>query len=324
MKTSLSACNLFYSAPSAWRLVTKAILIALTALLVPAFLSEESSGTTVRFSTVLGDFDVDLFDQEAPNTVANFLNYVARGDYDDSIVHRSVPDFVIQGGGFTVGPHATFPATFPGEVPEDPPVANEFSISNTRGTLAMARFADPDSATSQWFINLADNSANLDNQNEGFTVFGEVDDMTVVDAIAALEVFDLRGFHFAFENVPMIDDELELRNLVIVESITVVPKPTNPSDLTGDNFVDFDDLTILLAHWDQEVSAGQGNLVDPLTTAINFQDLTFLLADWTGPGPVGSPEAASGEAAVPEPSGLALALVASLGVCCWRRRRRAF
>ncbi|MCH8921579.1 MAG: hypothetical protein IIA67_00345, partial [Planctomycetes bacterium] len=69
--------------------------------------------------------------------------------------------------------------------------------------------------------------------------------------------------------------------------------PGPPADLTGDGFVDFQDLTILLAHWDQMVSAGQGNLVDPLSTPINFQDLTFLLAAWTGPGGAASPQAAA-------------------------------
>ena len=95
-----------------------------------------------------------------------------------------------------------------------------------------------------------------------------------------------------------------------------------PSDLTGDGFVDFDDLTILLAFWDEDVGAGQGNLIDPLTTRINFQDLTFLLADWTGPGPAGSPEAALGEEAVPEPSSLFLLAIATLGLSIYRRRRR--
>ena len=107
-------------------------------------------------------------------------------------------------------------------------------------------------------------------------------------------------------------------------SITSTMHPSPLSDLTGDGFIDFDDLTILLAHWDQEVSASQGNLIDPLGTRINFQDLTFLLADWTGPGPVGAPEAALGEEAVPEPSTLTLALLAPLGLSFgWRRRRRS-
>ena len=93
------------------------------------------------------------------------------------------------------------------------------------------------------------------------------------------------------------------------------------SDLTRNGFVDFEDLTVLLANWNQEVTAAEGNLVDADTTPVNFEDLTVLLADWTGPGPAGSPEAALGEA-VPEPSSLLLALLATLGLSFYRRRRR--
>jgi len=97
-----------------------------------------------------------------------------------------------------------------------------------------------------------------------------------------------------------------------------------PSDLNSNGFVDFEDLTILLANWNKDVTADDGNLVEPLTTVVNFADLTVLLADWTGPGPAGSPEAALGEA-VPEPSSLLLAVLATLGLSFgWRRRRRAF
>ena len=67
------------------------------------------------------------------------------------------------------------------------------------------------------------------------------------------------------------------------------------SDLTGNGFVDFEDLTVLLANWNQHVPPDEGNLVDPFRTPVNFEDLTVLLADWTGPGPAGSPEAAFGE-----------------------------
>ncbi len=96
------------------------------------------------------------------------------------------------------------------------------------------------------------------------------------------------------------------------------------SDLTSDGFVDFEDLTILLANWNQD-GPTPGNLVNADTTPVNFEDLSALLADWTGPGPAGSPEAALGTEAVPEPSSLLLALCATLGLGFYRgRRRRSF
>ncbi|MCH8048083.1 MAG: PEP-CTERM sorting domain-containing protein [Planctomycetes bacterium] len=94
------------------------------------------------------------------------------------------------------------------------------------------------------------------------------------------------------------------------------------SDLNGNGFVDFEDLTILLANWNKDVAADGGNLVEPQTTVVNFADLTVLLADWTGPGPAGSPEAALDAQAVPEPSTLVLAMFGLLGLAGLRRRRR--
>lgn len=154
-----------------------------------------AANTIVRMETNVGPFNIELYDTEAPLTVANFLNYVNRGDYSNSVIHRSavtgfppVP-FIIQGGGYA---HVNvFGLEFFFDFPNDPPVQNEFSPSrsNVRGTIAMAKLdGDPDSATSEWFINLGDNSANLDNQNGGFTVFGHVIDpgMGVVDTIAGL------------------------------------------------------------------------------------------------------------------------------------------
>lgn len=135
----------------------------------------------VRLTTSLGDIVMELVD-DAPITTDNFLQYVEDDFYDGTIFHRVVVDFIIQGGGF-----------LPGMVPQTGqrgPIQNEFSPtrSNVRGTVAMAKLGnDPDSATSEFFVNLADNSANLDNQNGGFTVFATVvEGMDVVDAIAAV------------------------------------------------------------------------------------------------------------------------------------------
>ncbi len=108
----------------------------------------------------------------------------------------------------------------------------------------------------------------------------------------------------------------------IYRAVRIGTEPSSASDLTRNGFVDFEDLTILLAAWNQHVPPEEGNLVDPFRTPVNFDDLTVLLADWTGPGPAGSPEAAMGDTAVPEPSSLLLTLLAALGLSFYRRRRR--
>lgn len=146
-----------------------------------------AAAKTVRIATALGYVHIALLDDVTPLTVANFLGYVHDGDYDGTFLHRSIPGFILQGGGWGFANGRAF------HIPADPPVANEFARSNLRGTVAMAKLpGDPDSATSEWFVNLADNSANLDAQNGGFTVFGEVvcDGMDVVDALAGLRVLN--------------------------------------------------------------------------------------------------------------------------------------
>ncbi len=137
----------------------------------------------VRLTTSMGDMLFELVD-DAPITTENFIQYVEGGFYDGTIFHRVVIDFVVQGGGQLPD----------GSTPEGlrDPIQNEFSPdrSNVRGTVAMAKVGgDPDSATSQFFVNLADNSENLDNQNGGFTVFAYViEGMDVADAISLVEV----------------------------------------------------------------------------------------------------------------------------------------
>lgn len=184
-----------------------------------------AQATTVRLETPLGAIDVALYDSAAPQTVANFLAYVNSGAYRNSFVHRSVPGFVIQGGGF-VWEDATGSVL---TVTARPAVVNEFSASrsNRRGTVAMAKLGgNPNSATSQWFFNLADNSANLDNQNGGFTVFGEVSagSMAVVDAIAALPRTNAGAPFDALPVVGAIASGTILKpNLVIVSKAVAVP-----------------------------------------------------------------------------------------------------
>lgn len=147
------------------------------------FSSLAQAGTVVRISTSMGDYSIELLDDIAPATVQNFLNYVNRDDYDGTYLHRVVDGFVAQGGAYRF-------RLFEGpiDIPQDPPIPNEFNVSNTRGTVAMAKVeGDPNSATNQWFVNLSDN-LELDSSNGGFTVFGEVlgEGMAVLDAIDAL------------------------------------------------------------------------------------------------------------------------------------------
>lgn len=138
--------------------------------------------TTVELSTTLGDFTIELFDDDAPVTVKNFLTYVDDGFFDGTIFHRVISKFMVQGGGFTEGMK---------EKKHRPPIKNEAKNGqkNQRGTLAMARTQDIDSATAQFFINLADNGF-LDHgpRDFGYAVFGRVSaGMEIVDAIAAVK-----------------------------------------------------------------------------------------------------------------------------------------
>src|SRR5579862_8136550 len=142
----------------------------------------------VSFETSHGNFTVELFPEQAPLSVENFLRYVDEGHFDGSIFHRIVPGFVIQGGGLT--------ADFNSKKTRAP-IKNEATngLKNERGTLSMARTNDINSATSQFFVNLKDNEF-LDHQrgNFGYAVFGRVSEgMEVIDKIAAAKTGRRRG-----------------------------------------------------------------------------------------------------------------------------------
>ncbi len=145
----------------------------------------------ILITTSKGDIRLQLDEVNTPETVANFLNYVRKGYYNDTIFHRVIDGFMIQGGGLTVEMETKT---------TDAPVKNEAKSAkpNKRGTVAMARTMDPHSATAQFFINLADNTflnySGEQAQNFGYCVFGEVvDGMDVVDAIAKAETGQRMG-----------------------------------------------------------------------------------------------------------------------------------
>ncbi|HUL11577.1 MAG TPA: peptidylprolyl isomerase [Methylococcaceae bacterium] len=142
------------------------------------------SSTRVKLETTLGDIVIQLDEAKAPISSKNFLTYVREGHYDGTIFHRIIPGFMAQGGGYT--------ADFK-QKPTHTPIKNEADngLLNKRGTIAMARTPDPNSASSQFFINYVDNAflnyKNPTPQGWGYAVFGEVvDGMNVVDEMAKI------------------------------------------------------------------------------------------------------------------------------------------
>lgn len=200
------------------------------------------TGQIAEFDTVLGKFDVELRADVAPQEVANFLGYVQRGDYANSFFHRSHsldggPISIVQGGGFRVVNNQVV------AVPAQAPVPREYNLPNERGTIAAARTSDPNSATSQWYFNVRDNTSILGPDNGGgYTVFGRVlgNGMSVVDAIAALQRVDATGGDQSnpFGELPVRNysgGTVQLSNLVVVNSITAVqtfPTPDAPGIVT--------------------------------------------------------------------------------------------
>jgi cyclophilin family peptidyl-prolyl cis-trans isomerase len=143
----------------------------------------------VKLQTSMGDIVIEPNEQAAPVTVKNFLEYVEEGFFDGTIFHRVIPGFMIQGGGFTVEMARKETRS---------PITNEGSngLSNERGTVAMARTGDPNSATAQFFINHIDNDFldYVENVNPGYAVFGKVTEgMDVVDSIAKVETTTRAG-----------------------------------------------------------------------------------------------------------------------------------
>lgn len=211
----------------------KKITLAMT--LASSFMAVNALATIVQIQTNLGIIDINLYDHDAAvkPTVDNFLNYASAaegyGSYNDSIIHRSVKNFVIQGGG-----HTYSDTGYPSTISTAPAIMNAPVYSNIRGTISMAKVGNyPNSATNNWFINLVDNNVSLDANNAGYTVFGEVvNGMDIVDKIAALPIFIMGAFNeiplsaYSYEDVinklPLTKD-----NYVVVEKIVVIDANPN-------------------------------------------------------------------------------------------------
>lgn len=171
-------------------------ILVIAGALGASLLFTAAHAQTVRLTTSLGDIRVALDAEKAPKSVANFLQYVKSGQYNGTIFHRVMENFMIQGGGFT---------TKMQQKPTRPPIPLEANngLLNTRGAIAMARTGDPNSATAQFFIDTVDNPF-LDAANAsdglGYAVFGKViQGMEVVDQIRAVPV-TTKG---SYENVPV-------------------------------------------------------------------------------------------------------------------------
>jgi peptidyl-prolyl cis-trans isomerase B (cyclophilin B) len=160
---------------------------------------------TVQMETSAGKLRIELDDEKAPASVANFLAYVKAGHYNGTVFHRVIKGFMVQGGGFAVGMK---------QKPTEAPIQNEAKngLKNRKYTLAMARTGDPHSATAQFFINCTDNTF-LDNDRAqdgwGYAVFGRVvEGMDVVDAIESVRT-GRKGFH----------DDVPLEDVLIVNAV---------------------------------------------------------------------------------------------------------
>lgn len=182
-------------------------LLAASSLLAMSPTWAASTNPQVEIQTNMGNIVVELNAKAAPKTVANFINYVKSGFYKNTIFHRVIPGFMIQGGGFVSGLE---------EKDTNAPIALESKngLTNQRGTIAMARTMDPNSATSQFFINVANNNflnADQAQDGHGYAVFGKViSGMETVDKIAGVKTHSVRYY----DDVPIRD--------VVIKNISIL------------------------------------------------------------------------------------------------------
>jgi cyclophilin family peptidyl-prolyl cis-trans isomerase len=247
----------------------KLLILAILSVLVGVSSAANPQVTLHITGAVTGDIVLEIYADKAPITAANFLNYVRTGFYDGLIFHRVISGFMIQGGGYDPNLAKKTPGS---------EIINESynGISNLRGTIAMARTPEPHSATSEFFINHADNlfldygTVAYDNYDNayilvGYCVFGKVlSGMDIVDAIAALETTD--------GDVPEED-------VIIHAAVTLDPGVcalAGQGDINGDCTVDLLDFMILAQHWLYGKIAAD---ID-VDGKVNFDDYAILSSHW--------------------------------------------
>jgi peptidyl-prolyl cis-trans isomerase A (cyclophilin A) len=293
--------------------------------------SDSAHATVVRFQTTSGNIDVRMFDAATPLHVANTLSYINSDRWDGTFIHRSAKTqlgapFVIQGGGYVIDSAliTTPPETGWHKIPNFGTVTNEPGISNLRGTMALAKTSlGPSTGTSEWFINLSDNSFLDLPQNNAFTAFGRIvgNGLTVADAIANLGRVNASYVsggitrNGAFNEVPVynvqtVQDQANVFNSDVVRMLDVRVLDIPDGDYNFDGKVDGADLAVWKADFGSTVKADADGNGDG---RVDGRDL--LVWQRTLGQNLGAPTVA----AIPEPAATTLALA---GVMALLRRRR--
>ena len=185
----------------------KLLYTLLVSAVFVAPLSAAWAATQVEMKTSMGVIKLELNEEKAPKTVANFLAYVKSGQYKNTVFHRVIPNFMIQGGGFTADMT---------EKPTRGPIKNEADngLKNDIGTIAMARTSDPQSASAQFFINVNNNDflnfTSPDQRGYGYAVFGKVvSGMDIVNKIVTVPTAD-RGMHQNVPKMPIVIEDVKV------------------------------------------------------------------------------------------------------------------
>ncbi len=305
----------------------------------------------VRFVTSAGDIYVDLFNQVTPKTIGKFLDYL--DEYQDSIIHRAPANFVVQGGGYKTADFLKNPLPHsPTPLPFTSTIDNEFQISNTSGTIAMAQSGTPDSATTQWFFNTVNNTG-LDGQK--FTVFGQViSGMSFINTIQNPTVYTPSTVPFAgdtthyFSNVPKKNSDGSFVNVSVNKERTH-PAFQNPNFASNPTLALDVDNNGIISPADANYVINNLILNKGIHSATTYIDTRYRYVDTNGNGQISAADALkvinylihnppgaqpavshsltfsslSPQTSVPEPSSWILGIIGAMALagCAWRRHR---